>query len=54
MGESKFDDKEIEQERRKFTQRYKNRDEVAVQIGRDFLLAARTEEPEVFEARLRA
>jgi hypothetical protein len=49
-----FNDDEIERERRKATKRHKNVDEAKLQAAKDMLLAARTEEPEIFEARLRS
>ena len=49
-----FNDDEIERERRKSTARRKNLDEAKLQAARDMVVAARTEGPEVFEARLRS
>jgi len=49
-----FNDDEIERERRKAVTRPKNLDEAKLKAQKDMLVAARTEEPEVFEARLRA
>jgi len=49
-----FKDDDIERERRKAIARRKNLDEAKLQAARDMVIAARTEEPEVFEARLRS
>jgi len=54
MSDSKFRDDEIELERRKSVSRAKNIDDAKIQAAFEMVRAARTEEPEVFEARLKS
>jgi hypothetical protein len=48
---SKFSDKEIERQRREATGKRKNIDQDKLKAQRDILFAARTDSPEVFQAR---
>ena len=50
--QSNFKDEEIERERRAATSRRKNVDYMKIQEQRALLLAARTDTPEEFQARL--
>lgn len=50
--ESKFTASEIEQQRRQVTSRRTNVDYDLLQVKRDLLLAARTDTPEQFQARI--
>jgi hypothetical protein len=50
--QSKFKDEEIERLRRQSISRHSNVDYDKLQAHRDFLLAARTDTPEQFQARL--
>ncbi len=49
-----FNDHEIERERRKATSRFKNVDEAKKKASLDMVVAARTDDPAVFEARLQS
>ena len=54
MSESKFNSDEIERERRQASSKRKNVDYDQLEVRKQILIAARTDSPEQFEARLKS